>query len=203
LGTDVGFEQADQYGFWWFTFTGREMWTLIVGWILVAIFGTLVYVLMKSPWGRVLKAIREDETAVRSLGKNVYSYKMQSLILGGVIGTFSGMIFSLDRGSVQPDNYSRDVTFYVLTALVLGGVAKVSGSIVGPMLFWAVFVFIDNTLREFTRDGPVRIGDFTLIESTQVGQVTFAFVGLMLMLLMVFRPQGVFGNRKEMAFDGR
>ena len=91
------------------------------------IFGTLVYFLMKSPWGRVLKAIREDETAVRSLGKNVYSYKMQSLILGGVIGTFSGMIFALDRGSVQPDNYSRDVTFYVLTALVLGGVAKVVG----------------------------------------------------------------------------
>ena len=203
LGTDIGFQQADQYGFWWFTFTGREMWTLIVGWALVGIFGTLVYVLMKSPWGRVLKAIREDETAVRSLGKNVYSYKMQSLILGGVIGTFSGMIFALDRGSVQPDNYSRDVTFYVLTALVLGGVAKVSGSIVGPMLFWAVFVFIDNTLREFTRDGPVRIGDFTLIESTQVGQVTFALVGLMLMLLMIFRPQGVFGNRKEMAFDGR
>ena len=203
LGTDIGFEQAEQYGFWWFTFTGREMWTLIVGWALVGIFGTLVYVLMKSPWGRVLKAIREDETAVRSLGKNVYSYKMQSLILGGVIGTFSGMIFALDRGSVQPDNYSRDVTFYVLTALVLGGVAKVSGSIVGPMLFWAVFVFIDNTLREFTRDGPVRIGDFTLIESTQVGQVTFALVGLMLMLLMIFRPQGVFGNRKEMAFDGR
>ena len=66
------------------------------------IFGTLVYVLMQSPWGRVLKAIREDETAVRSLGKNVYSYKMQSLILGGVIGTFSGMIFALDRGSCSP-----------------------------------------------------------------------------------------------------
>ena len=60
---------------------------MIVGWSLVALFGTLVYVLMKSPWGRVLKAIREDETAVRSLGKNVYSYKMQALILGGVIGT--------------------------------------------------------------------------------------------------------------------
>jgi branched-chain amino acid transport system permease protein len=199
----VGFDAAGSYGFWWFTFTGRQLWTLIVGWALVAIFGTLVYVLMKSPWGRVLKAIREDEDAVRSLGKNVYSYKMQSLILGGVIGTFSGMIFALDRGSVQPDNYSRDVTFYVLTALVLGGVAKVSGSIIGPMLFWAIFVFIESTLREFTRDGPVRIGDFTLIDSTQVGQINLALIGLMLMLLMVFRPQGLFGSRKEMAFDGR
>ena len=86
---------------------------------------------------------------------------------------------------------------------MLGGVAKVSGSIVGPMLFWALFVFIDSTLREFTKDGPVQIGDFTLVESTQVGQVNFAIIGLMLMLLMVFRPQGLFGNGKEMAFDGR
>ncbi len=203
IGTDLGLVQAEEYGFWWFTFTGRQLWAMVVGWALVALFGTIVYFLMKSPWGRVLKAIREDEDAVRSLGKNVYSYKMQALILGGVIATFSGMIFSLDRGSVQPDNYSRDVTFYVLTALVLGGVARVAGSIVGPMLFWGIFVFVDSVLREWTRNGPIRIGDFTLIASTQVGQVNFALIGLLLILLMVYRPQGLFGNRKEMAFDGR
>jgi branched-chain amino acid transport system permease protein len=175
---------------------------MIVGWSLVALIGYLVYKLMKSPWGRVLKAIREDEDAVRSLGKNVYSYKMQSLLLGGVIGTISGMIFALDRGSVQPDNYSRDVTFYILTALVLGGVAKVSGSIIGPMLFWLIFTFLDNFLRQVA-DKPIKIGNFTIMQSTQVGQVNFMLVGLTLILLMVYRPQGIFGNRQEMAFDGR
>jgi branched-chain amino acid transport system permease protein len=203
LGRDVGIDPTKSYGFWWFTFTGRQLWTLIIGWILVAVFATIVYFLMKSPWGRVLKAIREDEEAVRSLGKNVYSYKMQSLILGGLIGTFSGFVFALDRGSVQPDNYSRDLTFYVLTALVLGGVARVSGSIVGPMLFWAIFVFVDSILREWTADGPIRVGDFTLIESTQIGQVTYGMIGVLLIVLMVYRPQGLFGSRKEMAFDGR
>jgi branched-chain amino acid transport system permease protein len=203
LGTELGFKQADEYGFGWLTFTGRQLWTLVVGWALVAIFAILVWMLMRSPWGRVLKAIREDEDAVRSLGKNVYSYKMQSLILGGVIGTFSGMVLALDRASVQPDNYSRDVTFYILTALVLGGVAKVTGSIVGPMLFWALFKFVESLLRELTANKPVRVGNFTVIESTQVNQVTYALVGAGLMALMVFRPQGVFGNRKEMAFEGR
>jgi branched-chain amino acid transport system permease protein len=203
LGENAGFQPADEYGFWWFTFTGRQLWTLVIGWVLVALFGLLVWTLMRSPWGRVLKAIREDEDAVRSLGKNVYSYKMQALILGGVIGTFSGMIFSLDRGSVQPDNYSRDVTFYVLTALVLGGVAKVSGSIVGPMIFWAIYNFADNFLRELTREKPFRIGSWTVMTSTQVGPFVFGLVGLGLILLMVFRPQGMFGNRKEMAFEGR
>ena len=201
LGETLGFRPADEYGFWWFTFTGRELWTLIFGWLLVAIFGTFVYFLMKSPWGRVLKGIREDEDAVRSLGKNVFSYKMQALVMGGIIGAFAGMILSLDRANVQPDNFSRDLTFYVLTALVLGGVAKVSGSIVGPMLFWAIFSFVDNVLRELLED-PIKIGDFTLMQSTQVGQINFFLIGLTLVLLMVFRPQGLFGSRKEMAFDG-
>ena len=64
LGNDFGIEEADDYGFWPFKFTGRELWVLIVGWLLVAVFGFVVYKLMKSPWGRVLKAIREDEDAV-------------------------------------------------------------------------------------------------------------------------------------------
>ena len=202
LGTDLGIKQSAEYGFRPFMFTGRELWTLIIGWLIVAIFGVLVYTLMRSPWGRVLKGIREDEDAMKSLGKNVYSYKMQSLILGGVIGTVSGMVFALDRGSVQPDNYSRDLTFYILTALVLGGVAKVSGSIVGSMMFWGLFTFMDNFLRQVAKD-PVSIGNVTIMKSTQVGQLNYMLIGLALILLMVFRPQGVFGNRKEMAFDGR
>jgi branched-chain amino acid transport system permease protein len=86
---------------------------------------------------------------------------------------------------------------------VLGGVAKVSGSIIGPMLFWAIYAFIESVLRQITEDGPVRIGDTTLIDSTKVGQVVFMLMGLMLVLLMTYRPQGLFGNRRELAFDGR
>ncbi|MGA1070246.1 MAG: branched-chain amino acid ABC transporter permease, partial [Ilumatobacteraceae bacterium] len=197
------FEPGRTYGVVPFRFSGYTLITIVVGWVLVAIFAALVWQLMRSPWGRVIKGIREDEDAVRSLGKNVYAYKMQSLIIGGIIGMFAGMVLALDRGSVQPDNYSRDVTFYVLTALVLGGLAKVSGSIVGSMLFWVLFVLSDNILREITRNGPLRIGDFTVIQSTQVGAVNYMFVGLGLMLLMTYRPQGLFGNRKEMALDGR
>lgn len=200
IGADLGIRQGATYGFWWFKFTGRQLWPLLVGWVLVAIIGTIVYFLMRSPWGRVLKAIREDEDAVRSLGKNVYSYKMQALLLGGVIGMVAGMVLALDRGAVQPDNFSRDLTFYILTALVLGGVARVSGSIIGAMIFWGGFSFVDNVLRQATKNGPIDLGIQT-IQSTQVGNVNFMLVGLLLILLLVFRPQGIFGSRKEMAFD--
>ena len=197
------FGVGDFYGIRPFRFSGYTLWTLLVAWALVVVGSLFVWALMRSPWGRVVKAIREDEDAVRSLGKNVYTYKMQSLIIGGVLGMFSGMIFALDRGSIQPDNYSRDVTFYILTALVLGGVAKVMGSIVGPMMFWGLFVFSDNFLRDLTDTGPLRIAGVTIIQSTQVGAVNYMLVGLGLILLMTLRPQGVFGNRKEMALDGR
>jgi neutral amino acid transport system permease protein len=203
IGADIGLEPANTYGFWAFKFSGKDLWVLIVGWSLVAIFGVFVWLLMRSPWGRVLKAIREDEDAVRSLGKNVYSYKMQALIMGGVIGTFGGMILALGTANVQPDNFSRDLTFFILTGLVLGGVAKVTGSIVGPMLFWGIYAFIESVLREIVRDGPLRWGGRTIIQSTQVGQVVFMFMGAMLIALMAFRPQGLFGNRRELAFDGR
>lgn len=187
-------------------YDGLSFKSLTVGWVIVALLALFVYMLMRSPWGRVIKGIREDEDAVRALGKNVYSYKMQALILGGAIATFSGMMFSLSRGSVQPDNYSRDVTFYVLTALVLGGMAKVSGSIVGPMLFWGILQFVDVFLNELTKawGGRVEIFGLPLItNSSHVGVYVQVVIGLMLVLLMVFRPQGLFGNRKEMALDGR
>ncbi len=202
VGRSLGLQPASSYGFWIFTFSGRNLWNLIVGWSLVTIFGVIVWLLMKSPWGRVLKAIREDEDAVRSLGKNVYSYKMQALILGGVIGTFGGMMLALGNANVQPDNFSRDLTFYVLTGLVLGGVARVTGSIVGPMLFWAIYSLLDGLLRELV-DKPVRVGDFTVLQTTDIGAVSFMMMGTLLVALMVFRPQGLFGNRKEMAFEGR
>ena len=202
VGVKLGLDLAGEYGFWIFTFSGRNLWNLIVGWSLVAVFGVTVWLLMKSPWGRVLKAIREDEDAVRSLGKNVYSYKMQALVLGGVIGSFAGMMLALGNANVQPDNFSRDLTFFVLTGLVLGGVAKVTGSIVGPMLFWFIYSFLDSLLRQII-DKPVRVGDFTVIQSTDIGVVVYMVMGLLLVLLMVYRPQGLFGNKKEMGFEGR
>ena len=85
------------YGFGPWQFSHRGMWILTVGWIVVALACLVVFLLMRSPWGRVLKGIREDEDAVRSLGKNVYAFKMQALVIGGVIGTLAGFISALGR----------------------------------------------------------------------------------------------------------
>ena len=183
-----------------FGFNESQMWVLTVGWILVGLSCLIVYLLMRSPWGRVLKAIREDEDAVRSLGKNVYAYKMQSLIIGGVLGCLGGFIYGLGQNSIQPDIFGTDTTFFAYTVLILGGAARVGAPVVGAMIFWVVLSLTDNILNEAINAGYI---SESIINNTQVGQFRFMLVGLLLMLLMIFRPQGIFGDRREIALDAR
>jgi branched-chain amino acid transport system permease protein len=174
----------------------RDFFIRVVGWTLVIVAGVLVWLLMRSPWGRVLKGIREDENAVRSLGKNVYAYKMQALIIGGVLGALAGLIFTLPRGAVQPANYGTELTFFLWTCLLLGGMATVLGPVVGAMMFWVVLSLTQGILS-----GLIESGAITWLSTIQAGQLRFILVGVALMLLMIFRPQGVFGNKKELAFS--
>lgn len=181
-------------------YTPNDLWVVVVGWALVVIFVFLTFLIMRSPWGRVIKAIREDEEAVRSLGKNVYFYKMQSLILGGVVGAFAGFVYAISRQSVQPDNYSTALTFFAYAVLILGGAARVLGPVAGSIIFWFLLVFVEQVLRQAVANDLI---PNWLMTPNQVGQVRFMLVGLGLMLLMIYRPQGIFGDRKELALDAR
>jgi branched-chain amino acid transport system permease protein len=186
------------YGFGVVQFSARALWVIAVAWGLVAIISLMVYVLMHSPWGRVLRSIREDEDAARSLGKNVYSYKMQSLVLGGLFGTIGGFMYAISQQSVQPDTYSTPVTFYCYAIIILGGTARVLGPVLGSMIFWGLLSFTDTALRQAVGAGYIPTA---IMDGTQVGQSRFVLLGLGLMLLMIFRPQGILGDRREIALD--
>lgn len=178
--------------------SANDFWLVTVGWSVALLLTLLVWTLMRSPWGRVLKAIREDEDAARSLGKNAYWYKMQSLILGGMMGAIAGFAFAIAKTSVQPDNYSTAFTFFAYAALILGGAATTWGPVIGSIIFWFLLAFTDSLLRQLVAND--KLPD-AFISGTQVGQVRFMLVGLGLVLLMVFRPQGIFGNKRELALD--
>lgn len=176
------------------TFSRNDLWVMTVGWILVVLCCVGLYLLMRSPWGRVLRSIREDEDAVRSLGKNVYFYKMQALVLGGVIGAFGGFIGGLGLASVQPDSFNTDFTFIAFTMLILGGAARIIGPVLGAVVFWGGLSVIGSVLALLPS---------SIMNSDQVSNVRFMVVGLVLMLLMIYRPQGILGDRKEVALDAR
>ena len=188
------------YGGGPFTYTERGLWIRVFALALIALSLLVVALLVRSPWGRVLKGIREDEDAVRSLGKNIFAYKMQALVLGGVIGALAGIVLSLSRGSVQPDNYATQLTFLAYTALLLGGAARVLGPVLGSVILWVTLSLTDTLLRGAVSAGYIPTW---LMDGVQVGQVRFILVGVALMLLMTYRPQGILGDRRELVLDAR
>jgi branched-chain amino acid transport system permease protein len=189
-----------QYDFLGMRWSGAQLWLALVGWTLVALCSLLVWALVRSPWGRVVKAIREDEDAARSLGKNVYAYKMQALVLGGVIGALGGTVYALGLGSVNPDQYQNANTFLAYTALILGGAARVWGPVVGGAILLFVIQFADTGLKALISNGII---PESLLSQTDVAQLRFVLIGVGLMALLVFRPQGIFGDRREVMLDAR
>ncbi|MFT4306491.1 MAG: branched-chain amino acid ABC transporter permease [Microbacterium sp.] len=179
----------------WFTYDNvgaNGWWIRLVGWALVAVFVVITWLLMRSPWGRVLKGIREDEDAVRSLGKSAYAFKMQALVFGGCLGAVAGIVYVLPS-SVQPDGLGRSTTFFLWTALLLGGAATIFGPVLGSILFFAVRIFVQGVTGMVVPSG--------FWSSQQVEQFSWIMVGVALMLLVIFRPQGILGNKKELSFN--
>lgn len=175
-------------------FNADDLWIAIVGWVVVIVAALLVWQLMRSPWGRVIKGIREDENAVRSLGKNVYAYKMQALVLGGILGAL-GAIIQIIPTSLQPENYGTQTTFFLFTIILLGGATTVLGPIVGAIIFWIVLSLSDGILSILVTE------HWLPITSIQQGPIRFVIVGVALMLLVIFRPQGILGKKRETYFN--
>jgi neutral amino acid transport system permease protein len=151
----------------------------------------IVYVgleqLTKSPWGRVLKAIREDEEVPKALGKNVFWYKLQALMLGGGIAGIAGAFYAWQITSVYPSNFEPLMTFNAWTIVVIGGAGNNVGAILGAVVFWA---YDTITRMDWIKSLP--------IDADRVGAFRIMVIGFILMVIMLWRPQGLLGNRDEL-----
>jgi branched-chain amino acid transport system permease protein len=160
---------------------------LLVIWVTVGIATVALIYLQRSPWGRVLRAIREDEDAARALGKNTVLYKLQSLSIAALLGAVGGFFLAINLATIHPIEFEPLITFFAFSVLVLAGLANYKGVAVGAILFWFV---IEGTRFIDLPDPP-----FT---ETRIAALRLAITGLLLIGLMAFRPQGLFGNRQEM-----
>ncbi len=194
------FPTARLYGIGSLVVTGRKLWVMLVGWALVALLTLLIRRLIKSPWGRVLKAIREDEDATTSLGKNVFAYKLQALMIGGAIAGIAGILLAVEQQNVTPDAYLPKITFILYVIVILGGAGTILGPIVGAVTFQFLFFTID-ALMVNAQANIGWVGD--ILTPAAAGQVKLVFVGIGMMLLMVFRPQGILGDKEEALIDER
>jgi branched-chain amino acid transport system permease protein len=157
---------------------------LVVSWGVLVVLWLLTAALVRTPWGRVLRAIREDEDAARALGKNTLVYKLQSLALAAALAAIAGFLLALNLTLLVPDEFDPGFTIFGYVIVILGGLGSYFGVLVGSVVLM--------TLVEGTRyvDLP--------LSSDKIAAIRFIIVGGLLILLMVFRPQGLFGKRQEM-----
>lgn len=186
---------SGSYGIGRLSYSHAQLWALLVTWAVAILFTVVLILLIRSPWGRVIKAIRDDEDVARGLGKNVFSYKLQSLMIGGVIGALGGAMFAISGQTVNPDSYLPEVTFIAYTVLIIGGVASRVGPLVGAVIFWFLFSSLQATIRQA---GAADYLPDLFTGGGAVGAVSRAAIGVALVLLMVYRPHGILGNRREM-----
>lgn len=144
-------------------------------------------ILVRSPWGRILKAIREDEEIPKALGKNVFWYKLQSLMLGGAIAGIAGAFFAWQLSAIYPDNFQPQITFDTWIMVILGGSGNNVGTILGAVIFFAYDALTREVLPRIVRLDEARLGAFRIM-----------VIGLILMVLMIWRPQGILGKKEEL-----
>jgi branched-chain amino acid transport system permease protein len=138
----------------------------------------ILYWLMSSPFGRVLQAIREDELATVSLGKNVASFKIRSFLVASGFASIAGAVYATYITYIDPTSFNLDESILLISMVIVGGTGNVKGPLVGAV----VLILLPELLR------------FLAIPDTVAAQLRLIIYGLLLILMMQYRPQGIAGK---------
>ncbi|WP_287112818.1 branched-chain amino acid ABC transporter permease [Mesorhizobium sp.] len=156
---------------------------------VVSVVTLIVYLalehLSRSPWGRVLKALREDERAAISLGKSARFYRVQAFALGGAIMALAGALQAHFTGFIAPDNYLPALTFQVWVMLIVGGSGSNIGAVIGSILVWAIWA----------GSGALTSVLFSPEQQARAASLQIVAIGVMLCVILLVRPNGLFGDR--------
>ena len=142
--------------------------------IMVFIFHRLIY----SPFGRLLKGIRDDEIAIMSIGRDVTRYKTVAFIISSGIMALPGIIFATYMSYIDPTSFNLDESIFILCTVLIGGAGNIKGPIVGSVFL----VIIPEALR------------FIGLPETIAANVRQIIYGLVLIFLMRYRPEGIAGE---------
>jgi branched-chain amino acid transport system permease protein len=145
---------------------------------------------IRSPWGRVLRAIREDEVAAAMVGKDVFAFKLQALALGGAIMGLGGALYAHYVRAISPDVFTPlFATFLIWVMLMLGGSGNNKGAILGAFLVWGIW-----TGSTFVTDRLLPLG-----WAARAPYLRFLLIGLMLEAIILLRPQGLLGEERRVS----
>ena len=181
-----------------FSFNGDPVAFYVLIVILIAIAVILVNNLYKSRLGRAWMAIREDEVAAAAMGINTVTTKLLAFGIGASFSGFAGAYYGADVSLVSPDNFLFIVSITVLVMVVLGGMGNISGVIIGALVLYYIVFYLIPGLPENVTSIANSIGlsneiTHNLAEATT--RVNFIIYGLILVAMMLLRPQGILPSR--------
>ncbi len=166
------------------TVFARNLLMLALTLVVVVLVYAGLEAMVRSPWGRVLKAIREDEIAASSLGKNAFAYRLQAFVIGSSIMGLGGALYASFIGFVSPQDFQPILTFQIWTMLIVGGSGNNKGAVLGALVMWAVWT-LSGTVAQQVLPADLQV---------KGGAAQVILIGLVLMLTLVFRPRGLIGE---------
>jgi branched-chain amino acid transport system permease protein len=140
----------------------------------------IYWLLMRAPFGRLLRAIREDEFAVAAAGKSVLRAKVEVAAVAGAFAGLAGALYGNFLSFVEPASFDLNVSILMLTMVVLGGARTLAGSVVGAFVLLAL---------------PQLLAFYDLVPNSIAGAVRQVIYGLLLIAFMMYRPQGIAGEK--------
>lgn len=192
-GFDGLFGIPKPFGGWPGTSLGNNL--VFLG-IVVCVVGLVYWALermLRSPWGRVLRAIREDEEAAGALGKNAFSFRLQSFVIGSMLMGLSGALYTSFTGFVSPQDMLPIYTFQVFVMLIVGGNGNNKGAIIGSLLIWGLWTITESILGAL----------LPAVLKNQVASARVVLVGLILVGMLLYRPQGLFPEERVVSPEAR
>ncbi len=161
---------------------------------MVAIGGAILLALLlmlqfmsESPWGRVLRATREDEEATMALGKNTFGYKLQAFALGGALMGLAGALSAVTLVYIEPAvSFAPAITFSVWVMVIVGGSGNNRGAVLGAFLIYGM-EWASVQLKDLA---PAALKD-------QIFYVRLMIIGVLLILLVLYRPEGILREKKR------
>ena len=145
--------------------------------------------LVSSPWGRVLRAIREDEDAASALGKASFSYRLQSFVIGSMLMGLGGAVYAHFVGFIAPDDFLPILTFQLWAMLIVGGSGNNRGAIVGAYVVWGFWTAAGGLMR----------GWVPAAEQARAAALQVVLIGCLIALMLVLRPKGIWGEKLKAA----
>jgi branched-chain amino acid transport system permease protein len=161
--------------------------------IVIVLIMVLIYLLIeraiRSPWGRVLRAIREDEVSASMSGKDIFNFKMQSLIFGAMVMGIGGALYAHYTKAISPSVFTPLYgTFIIWVMLMAGGSGNNKGAILGAYVIWTIWIgttfltdFLPHTLK------------------ARAPYIRFLIIGVLLEFILLYRPQGLLGEEKKVS----